>query len=137
MSVYFAQREADGLIKIGWSRSVKLRMSAIRAKVIGAVPGERAEEKVVHAKFAHLRVKGEWFRPGEELLEYIRTEAQGHKPDSKTVLCPIKLADSLLRRADRLADKLKEPGMRYTRSDVLRMSIHRGFAEMEAEVEKR
>jgi predicted DNA-binding protein len=58
------------------------------------------------------------------------------KQDSLTQTA-IKLAGSVLERADRLAEKMKQPGMQYTRSDVLRMSIHRGLAEMEAEVKKR
>ncbi len=82
MSVYFAQRASDGLIKIGWSRNVKYRMMEVRAKVIGAIPGERPEEKVLHARFAHLRVEGEWFKPELELVTYIYADAQNHEPDS-------------------------------------------------------
>ncbi len=83
MSVYFAQRLRGGLIKIGHSRSVHLRMNSLSAKLIGAVKGGRKEEKMFHERFAHLRVRGEWFRSGDDLLSFIRTKAQDHSPDSK------------------------------------------------------
>lgn len=131
MSVYFAQR--DGLIKIGWSKSVPYRMISLRAKLIGAEPGERAREASLHKRFSHLRVHGEWFNPGEDLLEYIQTEAQEHKPDSDNVQTAIRLPESLLKSVDRIAENMSQPGMIITRVDVLRMAAFRGVAELESE----
>ena len=137
MSVYFAQRAADGLIKIGCSRSVNVRMQNIRAKLIGAVPGDRAIEVLFHKRFAHLRVRGEWFKPGDDLLHYIRTEAQGHKPDTEMMPTVIRHPKSWLLRMDRVAEWMSQPGLRITRVDVLRIAIHQGLDQLEAEGKKR
>jgi hypothetical protein len=37
--------------------------------------GGRESEAAHHQRFAHLRVRGEWFRPDAELLEYIEHHA--------------------------------------------------------------
>jgi hypothetical protein len=137
VSVYFAQRASDGLIKIGWSRSVKIRMSAVQAKVIGAVPGERAEEKVLHDRFARLRVHGEWFKPDPELMDYIQTEAQNHVPDSEMAATAVRIPKSLIKRFDRLAHLMSKPGMRITRTGVHRAAVLRGLDELEKESKKR
>lgn len=133
MSVYFAQRTSDGLIKIGWSRSVNVRMYAVKAKVIGAIPGGRLVEKVVHDRFVHLREHGEWFRPGEDLLDYIRNEAQGHKPDMEMMPTVIRHPKSWLGRFDKIAERMSQPGLRVTRVGVLRLAIHQGLDQLEAE----
>lgn len=135
MSVYFAERE--GLIKIGYSRSVPSRMSALGAKLIGAVPGDKTIESELHARFAHLRMNGEWFKPDEALLSYIRDKAQTHKPDSESVQWALKLPKSFLGRADKLAEQMSEPGFRYTRTDVLRMAMFEGVERLEAGRKKR
>ena len=37
--------------------------------------GGAEKERELHERFAHLRIKGEWFWPGEELLHFIRESA--------------------------------------------------------------
>lgn len=128
MSVYFAER--DGLIKIGWSRSVPARMYALKAKLIGAVKGERLEEIAFHARFNHLHVRGEWFRPGDDLRAYIRDEAQGHKPDCKNVQTAVRLFKSDLKLADKIADRMSAPGFPVMRSAVLRIAVTEGLKEL-------
>ena len=137
MSVYFAQRRKGGLIKIGFSRNVKPRMQTIRAKVIGAVPGERSVEKKMHKLFAHLRVRGEWFRPEKELMEYISDNAQGHEPDLTDVQTAIRVPMSWLVRLDKIAEQRSQPGHIITRSVAMRVAMHRGIETIEAEVKKR
>lgn len=74
--VYFIQAES-GPIKIGTTNSLFQRLSAIQTgnhenlKIIGALTGDDQSEKEHHEKFAHLRIRGEWFRPGDDLLSYI------------------------------------------------------------------
>lgn len=131
MSVYFAQRKAGGLIKIGWSRSVKLRVGAVRAKLIGAIPGGRTEEKVIHKRFARLRVRGEWFRPGRELTTYVQNMAQDHEPDSETATAMVRLPKTWLRRLDMFAERMSQPGVKVTRSKVIRQAVYLGLIEME------
>jgi hypothetical protein len=68
----------DGtLIKIGRSIQPRARIKTLSAgldrhhKTLAIVPSEIAEERATHHRFHHLRERGEWFRPGEDLLEFI------------------------------------------------------------------
>jgi hypothetical protein len=76
--LYFIRAET-GHIKIGISNSPTARLSALQTS--SPVPLEllgllccvdaRAAEARLHSHFAHLRVQGEWFTPGGDLLDYI------------------------------------------------------------------
>jgi len=82
MSVYFAQHRPGELIKIGHSISVRARLAELGIRnLLGSISGNKTVEKQIHKKFSHLRVHGEWFEPADELLEFIRVEAQSHTPD--------------------------------------------------------
>lgn len=50
--------------------------------------------------------------------------------DKKPTPTAIRLDDALLLEADALARKLSQPGLRLTRTDVLRMAIISGLKEM-------
>jgi len=77
--VYFVQ--AGDLIKIGTSTSLPSRLETLRTsnggvlEVLLVVPGNRTQERQVHALFATERVRGEWFRPSERLLAFIADRA--------------------------------------------------------------
>lgn len=59
-------------IKIGVTTNLHLRLMAIpHDEVVATIPGDRQLEKRLHAKFRHLRIKGEWFSAGGDLLDYI------------------------------------------------------------------
>lgn len=70
---------AGGLIKIGMSKDPQGRLrelqvgSAVALDLLAVMPGGRREEQRTHQRFWHLRERGEWFRPGSELLEFIRS----------------------------------------------------------------
>jgi hypothetical protein len=129
MSVYFAQR--DGLIKIGWSTNVHSRISTLRAKLIGAIPGDKKTENVLHKRFARFRVHGEWFKADKSLLAYIRDEAQSHAPDLTHMQTPIRLPYEILERVDKIAERMSPPGMRVTRSEVIRYFVAEGVEREE------
>jgi hypothetical protein len=75
--VYFI-RKGD-LIKIGWTTHPKRRFKELRPDAILALmDAEPIDERRCHAAFAHLRVRGEWFRPEADLLAYI----EGIKADA-------------------------------------------------------
>jgi hypothetical protein len=73
--VYFIQ--VGDRIKIGTTTGLRGRLESVRTfapqepKVLLAVPGGLAEERQMHALFAEERVRGEWFRPSERLLQFI------------------------------------------------------------------
>lgn len=68
--VYYAQAE-DALIKIGISANVPQRAYALKARVLAVEPGTYMVEKARHKAFDADRVRGEWFRPSEQLMAHI------------------------------------------------------------------
>lgn len=78
MAVYFIQATDGGPIKIGATSHLKERLAALsrraagqRLRILATLKGHIPEEKKVHRRFAHLRGWGEWFEPGEDLLQFI------------------------------------------------------------------
>lgn len=78
--VYFIEALPGGFIKIGWSVQPLRRMSEnlafvppdVKLRLLAIMPGDGDDELALHRRFAHLRVRGEWFEPGDDLLLYIR-----------------------------------------------------------------
>lgn len=79
--VYFIQDE-QGAIKIGRSTNAQDRLSALQTStasklsMIGTINGGAWTEGQLHQYFAGARIRGEWFRPVPQLIEYINTHAQ-------------------------------------------------------------
>lgn len=86
--VYFV--EAAGLIKIGFSNSLKRRLidlqigSPVVITLLHVEPGSQVTERKLHAKFAAYRQHGEWFQRSKEIEEFIglseRTESGSVSP---------------------------------------------------------
>ena len=76
-TIYFVQAGEGGPIKIGIATNLKGRLAIMRSdnpaqiKTLWTILGTMDEEHNLHRWFAHLRVRGEWFTPGPELLEFI------------------------------------------------------------------
>lgn len=74
---YFV-RDGD-VIKIGSSAQPKRRIYALQTgiarplEVLAVVDMDIADEFTTHEQFAHLRVRGEWFRAEADLLQFIET----------------------------------------------------------------
>ena len=70
--VYIA--EIGGLLKIGISINPERRCASLHARLLHTEPGGREREREIHHEFRHLRVRGEFFRPGRggEIRRYIR-----------------------------------------------------------------
>ena len=77
--VYFIGA-VDGPIKIGMSQDPTERLrslqtgSPVALRLMAVVPSQEPEqlEVLLHARFGSLRMHGEWFHPGEELMEFIK-----------------------------------------------------------------
>lgn len=73
--VYFAQLGENGPIKIGQSRQVPSRLQALQTahheavRLLGTIPETDIPEPVLHDRFARHRIKGEWFKPAQEILD--------------------------------------------------------------------
>jgi hypothetical protein len=84
---YLVQGEMGGPIKIGRSNTKSLgsRIAALQTgypyqlKIVRLIEGDLEAE--LHSRFAHLRMNGEWFAPGDELLAFAGSEATkgGHQ----------------------------------------------------------
>lgn len=77
MAVYFIQAGEDGPVKIGTAEDVAARLSELQTgspaplQLLGYVSGGRADEQMLHRRFAALRMRGEWFSPAPELIDFI------------------------------------------------------------------
>lgn len=75
--VYFFQSGESGPIKIGVTNNIRRRRDMIQTGAVerivnlGSYAGDKAEETALHVRFAAHRIRGEWFRPADELLEWI------------------------------------------------------------------
>ena len=80
--IYFIQMGDDGPIKIGRADSAPRRIAGLQVgnpvelKLVGVLP----EELELHCEFADLALRGEWFSPGERLLEFIERYALKEAP---------------------------------------------------------
>lgn len=76
--IYFVQGEDGGPIKIGMADDLAKRLVGLgtgrpdKLVVLAAAPGTVATERRVHARFASIREKGEWFMATSELMEFVR-----------------------------------------------------------------
>ena len=74
---YFIRDEVTCLIKIGWAKSPIDRLKTLQTgssnplTLIHFIDSSVFDETELHQRFAHLRVRGEWFKPAQELLEFI------------------------------------------------------------------
>jgi hypothetical protein len=72
---YFIRQGTDGPIKIGKTTDLGHRFnrlqvgSAVKLNVLRVLLGDH--ERALHERFAHLRMHGEWFEPGTDLVEFI------------------------------------------------------------------
>ena len=65
-------------IKIGFATNLKDRMASLQVsvpwpvKLLVALEGKLRDEEMLHRKFAHLRLEGEWFERHQDILGVIR-----------------------------------------------------------------
>lgn len=78
--VYFVEAEGTNLIKIGFTRTsgMKRRLEHLRCDcpvpvhVLGGYRGTMATEREEHRRWAHERIRGEWFRGSQSLRVHIK-----------------------------------------------------------------
>lgn len=49
----------------------------------------------------------------------------------------LRLGESVLELADKLAERMSRPGLLLTRADLLRMAVHQGLSQIDAESSKK
>lgn len=81
--VYVIQQKNDGPIKIGESTSLVSRMTVLKQgnpysfNFLAAVDGNTDLESALHQRFDRYKIRGEWFHPCREILNYI-SNVQGN-----------------------------------------------------------
>jgi len=74
--VYLIRQGESGPIKIGTSTDVESRLASLQTAnpeplhLLRTFDGDERIERAIHGRFAHLRLRGEWFKPGAELLAF-------------------------------------------------------------------
>ena len=75
--VYFVRSEHSGFIKIGVTGDLRKRVANLQnasgsvLRILATEPGGLAHEQALHKRFEAYQIRGEWFKPGPELLDYI------------------------------------------------------------------
>jgi hypothetical protein len=107
--IYFVFQPSVLAIKIGMCRSphsfcnrlAGLQIgSADELKPLGFAEGGWKEEQSLHARFGHLRIRGEWFKDHSDLREYIRAHTTPAVPSPVPPVSP--LPEHMLYPQDRL-----------------------------------
>ncbi len=108
--IYFIQTVEGGPIKIGVTTQLQARLSALATahskdlRVLGVLDGERSVEKELHERFSHLRVKNEWFEPGEDLCQFIAESCKAWNP-TREISARVTTANSSLSDVDQYVAK--------------------------------
>lgn len=75
MTVYFIRAGERGPVKIGYAENARIRLRVLQRAnpepllLIREIPGERKHEAWLHSHFAMLRIRGEWFRFCERMMD--------------------------------------------------------------------
>lgn len=107
--VYYVRR--DGLIKIGYTTNLRLRMKNLRPDELLAIEyGTRALETQRHHQFVAFRagIGREWFEPATELLEHIDERRSALPPPPLGLLVQPHSLDVLV---DRYGHELRPPNV--------------------------
>lgn len=91
MTVYFAQIGRDGPIKIGDTDNVKSRIRQLQTvmpwplTLLRVLPSLCHNTAAIYAHFARARMRGEWFYPTRELLDFIAKPYSLRSPTSADI----------------------------------------------------
>ena len=86
--IYFIRAKDSGNIKIGYSENPKKRKAGLQTahyeelEFVGIMDGTLKDEAKLHEKFSRSNIRGEWFHPSPEILEFI---SQYQKPSKNVV----------------------------------------------------
>jgi len=79
MAVYFLQAGEGGAVKIGLAKDARRRVALLKTgsplplTLIGLwADGSAEDEQALHRRFAGARVRGEWFEPVGDLIDFAR-----------------------------------------------------------------
>jgi hypothetical protein len=112
--VYFI---TDGVgIKIGYSGSPSVRRDDLqtshwaRLSILGAMPGTTDDEKRLHRRFQHLKMRGEWFRPAPDLIGFIEKETAADGAAERTLRAAVQRRCEYARTLSKTRNELRAWG---------------------------
>lgn len=96
-SIYFVSCDRPLFpIKIGFAGTVAERRQTLQTAlpwplvVLATMPGDHDAERALHARFASLRLRGDWFACGPDLLDFVRAIPKPSKaPRARIVQKPV------------------------------------------------
>lgn len=68
--VYLVENQEKTAMKIGTSVMPEVRAAALACRLLYTLRGNRQAEQLLHKKFRHLRLSGEWFKHSEQISGY-------------------------------------------------------------------
>lgn len=99
--IYFVT-DGTGAVKIGFTENVRRRLAGLQTGhhaplvLMGAIPATLDAEQFIHQKFKHLKIRGEWFRSTQELIDFIADPVLPEPPPPPPivvkVLAPVPVA---------------------------------------------
>ncbi len=104
--VYFLA--AGRYVKIGHTKSLRVRFETLKSgcplviAMLGSFPGTSEAEARIHRKFAHLRVRREWFRATDELMDFAADNSRPLAKKRRVTEINIYLPDALGRRVRKM-----------------------------------
>lgn len=131
--LYFILHTRRNAVKIGYSADPAARLGGLqtsspdRLRLLGVCPGDRNDEAALHERFAHLHLRGEWFRDGPELREALKDICAGHKLFGRCPRCGV--------AAQALHDAGNGPGLACEKCDPLGLpaTLRRSHAQKDSQ----
>jgi hypothetical protein len=75
--VYFLYSESQKALKVGTTRDIKNRLAGLQTGapeplyLLGVMKGDAHIERLIHKKFEGIRMRGEWFRLTDDLVDFV------------------------------------------------------------------
>lgn len=126
--IYFIAKPDRSAIKIGTTIRLSQRLKTLASElgdgleVLAVADGDREAEQALHRQLAELRIAGEWFEPGDDLMGFIVSEAKPWDGNDETDRIDIRLRvdPELHRRIQAAADQEGNSVAAFIRSAVVK-----------------
>ncbi len=131
MAVYFIQAGPNGPVKIGRAANPPARLAELQGanheelRLLRVIPGNETTERALHGLYAHLRIRGEWFRFDASMLTVSAIE---HDRSWR----PLEEHWAAIRRAAYLAGVERETVKKWRQRGVIPPRWHTRLSEIAA-----
>jgi hypothetical protein len=137
--IYFVESSEGLRIKIGTTIRLSQRIKQLRSqygeglKVVAVTEGSFVEEARLHARFADLRIEGEWFVAHPVIRAFIRDHADVWDGlDEAACDVSVKMDERVVKRA-KIAAASRDMTLAEYLSEVVRSAAERDIAHIQPE----